>query len=1115
MRSPFTLLLLLVLSSQVFAKQGYYRFPALHNDTLVFTAEGDLWKAPVGVGYAQRLTTHPAEETQAAISNDGSQVAFVANYEGASEVYVMPMLGGLAKRVTYENAGVRLQGWTPSGDILYSRNNGHGSAGNWTLRSIVPSTLVTTDIPLADSVEGVIDSSGNTLYFTQFGLQISGDNALAYNGGARGEIWSFELGSSKEANKLTAKHKGSVRTPMLAKGRIYFISNQSGSDNIWSMKPNGKDQEQHTNYKEWTVRQAKMHQGKISYQLGADIRIFDTSTETSTTQDIKLASDLQQLRAHWDNKPIKYLTSAKQAPANDKVVITARGRVAVASTDGARLVEIATAENSRTRKAMLSIDGKHVYALNDASGEIEIWRYPADGSTEGEQLSKDGNIFRWDIKQSPDGKWLVHDDKNGDLWLLNLETLENSKIHDKEQGIDEITGMTWSPNSNLLAFNSFQVGTTRPRIMLYDINSKRKAFLTSEKYESTSPAFSHDGKWLYFLSNRQFTASPRSPWGDRNLGTVFDRRSQIFALALDKTADFPFQAPNELSSAKEQEKQEKKTADKKAKTDGEASDEEASKEDSSKETSDEKAKEKADKVDWDNLASRLWQVNVPSGNYRNLQVNKDYLYVLDQISEPNSKPVLKAIKIKPASKAKTYLTSVTDYSLSSDGKKMFVRKDGKANDMFIVKAGASFPKSGDNIKVKTSDWKLLIHPQQEWQQIFHDAWLMHRDSLYDENLRGLDWPAIAAKYRPLLSRLTARNELNDIFKQMMGELNVLHSQVGGGDRPTDSAAPTPSYLGARYTVKDGNLSIKQIFQSDVELISRAAPLSKPGVDAQVGDVIVAINGQTLNSEAQLHQLLLNQQGKQVLLELEREGTSLRTIVVPGSSRNDYYQRYRDWVHNNQQKVTNADDKLGYLHMFAMGGGDFADFAREFYAQYKKPGLIIDVRRNRGGNIDSWVIEKLLRRAWSFWQANNGDAGTTNMQQAFRGHLVVLADEYTYSDGETFAAGIKALELGTVIGKQTAGAGVWLSGRNRQSDNGIARVAEYPVFALDGRWITEGTGIAPDVEVNNLPHATFNGKDAQLNAAIKHLQKLIKKKPIKPLKAKPYPKGLKSAEDIID
>ena len=399
MRSPFTLLLLLVLSSQVFAKQGYYRFPALHNDTLVFTAEGDLWKAPVGVGYAQRLTTHPAEETQAAISNDGSQVAFVANYEGASEVYVMPMLGGLAKRVTYENAGVRLQGWTPSGDILYSRNNGHGSAGNWTLRSIVPSTLVTTDIPLADSVEGVIDSSGNTLYFTQFGLQISGDNALAYNGGARGEIWSFELGSSKEANKLTAKHKGSVRTPMLAKGRIYFISNQSGSDNIWSMKPNGKDQEQHTNYKEWTVRQAKMHQGKISYQLGADIRIFDTSTETSTTQDIKLASDLQQLRAHWDNKPIKYLTSAKQAPANDKVVITARGRVAVASTDGARLVEIATAENSRTRKAMLSIDGKHVYALNDASGEIEIWRYPADGSTEGEQLSKDGNIFRWDIKQ--------------------------------------------------------------------------------------------------------------------------------------------------------------------------------------------------------------------------------------------------------------------------------------------------------------------------------------------------------------------------------------------------------------------------------------------------------------------------------------------------------------------------------------------------------------------------------------------------------------------------------------------------------------------------------------------------------------------------------------------
>jgi tricorn protease len=182
--------------------------------------------------------------------------------------------------------------------------------------------------------------------------------------------------------------------------------------------------------------------------------------------------------------------------------------------------------------------------------------------------------------------------------------------------------------------------------------------------------------------------------------------------------------------------------------------------------------------------------------------------------------------------------------------------------------------------------------------------------------------------------------------------------------------------------------------------------------------------------------------------------------------------------------------------------------------YTKHGLIIDVRRNNGGNVDSWILEKLLKRAWSFWKIRDADA-FTNMQQTFRGHLVVLADQFTYSDGETFTAGIKALELGTVIGKKTAGAGVWLTGRNKQTDGGMARVAELPVFAMDGRWITEGTGVSPDIEVDNLPHTTFNGEDAQLQAAITLLKKKMKRDPVKPMKVKPFPKVNVPADDIND
>jgi tricorn protease len=292
---------------------------------LVFTAEGDLWKVTLGEKFAQRLTTHPAEEKEASISADGKWVAYAANYSGTPEVYVIPIQGGLAKRITFENVMIKVHGWSSDSKVLFSYNGRVGPAGNWTLKQVDPTTLITTSIPLADAVEGSIDSEGIILYFTQFGLQISTDNARAYQGGAKGELWKYTLGSNKEATQLTSNHKGSVRTPMIAGERLYFISNQSGSDNIWSMKLNGRDQEQHTQYQDWEVKSARLGSNKIVYQLGADIKIYDIQSDQSSIIDIALTSDYSQLREHWVNKPLKNLTSAKQAGNTKKVVLTARG----------------------------------------------------------------------------------------------------------------------------------------------------------------------------------------------------------------------------------------------------------------------------------------------------------------------------------------------------------------------------------------------------------------------------------------------------------------------------------------------------------------------------------------------------------------------------------------------------------------------------------------------------------------------------------------------------------------------------------------------------------------------------------------------------------------------
>jgi tricorn protease len=1091
MKKALTVLIVCFYGIPALANMGYFRYPDLHENTLVFTAEGDIWLADINSGNTQRLTTHKAEETQASISNDGKQIAYAANYEGATEVYVIPTQGGLPKRVSFENARVRIHGWTDAGEVIYSSNGRVGAPGNWEIVTVHPKTLKTETVPLTDAIDATFDEAESMVYFSRFSLQHSGDNSKIYRGGAIGKLWKFKLDSNKEAEQMILEHKGSIHKPMNYNDKVYFISDASGADNIWSVsKKTGKAQ-QVTNYSDWPVRTANIAEDKIVYQVGADIKSLDLNTQEINDITLKLTSDFPNMREHWLNKPLKHLTSGKLAGDFEKVVLTARGRIAIAGIDKSRLVQVNTPADSRSRQAILSHDGQWVYAINDSSGELEIWQYAADGSNQSKQLTNDGNVFRWNMSLSPDGKWLAHDDKDGNLFLLNTDTGKNKKILEDSFGIFPIDAITWSNNSQLLSISRLHVDNERNQIMLYSLNEDKFETITSLKYDSFAPAFSVDNQWLYFLSNRNFVATPTSPWGDRNMGVQLDRRTLVYAYALKADAKFAFQKPNELMPKEPKEK--------------EVSEGKQSKKD--------KDVKKVDyKVDWKNLKKRLWQLPIDGGNYSQLAINHEYIYLKDRINEPGSKPKLVSIKLEPFAKAKDFTSAMKNFKLSDDGKKIMVQND---KDVFyIVDAGAEFPKEAKDAQVQTGDWQLLINPVQEWKQLFHDTWLMHRDSLFDKNMRGLNWAEVQNKYSPLLNRITDRYELNDVFKQMIGELNTLHSQVRGGDVAIDEKSAKASVLGADLLQTNKGVVIEKIYQHEFDRPDTASPLSQPGVNAQNGDTILKINGLKTPDLASVHLALRNQLNKQVLIELKRKGKSFKSILTPVSTRDNYQLRYNHWVATKKQKVQAENSKIGYLHLQAMGGRDVAHFAREFYDNYDKQGLIIDVRRNRGGNIDSWIIEKLLRRNWMFWQYTNG-AQNKNMQQTFGGHLVVLCDEFTYSDGETFVAGIQALDLATVIGKQTTGAGVWLTGRNRVSDGGMSRVAEFPQYANDGRWVVEGHGVEPDIEVDNLPHATFKGEDAQLQAAINYLNAKMKQEPRKQIKGQKIPNANTPAQDIID
>ncbi|HEY9102970.1 S41 family peptidase [Chitinimonas sp.] len=1083
-----------LLASQVVpaASNGYFRFPTLQGNTLVFTAEGDLWSSDASGGTARRLTSHPAEETRAALSPDGQWVAFSANYDGATEVYVMPLAGGLPKRVSFENTRAFALGWTPQGEVLFSAQHSSGPNSLRVVAAVNPNTLAKRVFPLADANDAVLDDKGENLYFVRFGLATTNDNARHYRGGAMAQLWRYNLKSGAEAERIGPRD-ANLRRPMWWNGQLVVISDADGRDNLWSLRDDGSDARQLTQHRDFDVRSASLNQGKIAYQLGADLHVLDLASLSDRALDIRLSSDFDQQRTRWLDKPLRYMSSSELSPDGERVAVTARGQVTLAGVGPIRRIDIAQPAGSRLAAATLSPDGKWLYAICDASGEEEVWRFPADGSSGGKALTHDGTTQRWNVLPSPDGRWLAHSDKRGRLWLLELASGHNELIDDGGAvGNEEYDALRWSPDSRAIALVRQTSARQLSRIGLYSLDRKHLTWLTSDKYQSGSPTFSPDGKWLWFLSERNFQAPGGGPWGDRNTGAHFSQRSKLYALALQPGNRFPFQAKDELQAGKAAEDKAEAKEDKKE-------EKKADKQESKKDD-----KPKLPAIVFDGLAERLYEVPGVAGNFLDLKSDAKRLYLLEHDGGKRDLKTL-AIENGPA-KLELFASEVNQFALSQDGKKLFYRKAGNdGGDMWIVEAGAKAPADLGKSAVRIGDWGIQVRPREEWRQMFADAWRMHRDSLYDRNMRGVDWSAVRTHYAPLVERVTDRSELDDVLGQMVAEVGSLHSQVAAGDMRRSPESVAVAGLGADLQRTANGWKVSYIYHTERELPGERSPLQSPGVDVQVGDVIVAVNGRSTREARDISDLLLNQAGQQVLLEIKRgDAPSRKVVVVAVNAQRQAALRYTDWEQTRKEAVEKAGQgKLGYLHLRAMGGDDMAGFVREFYGQYDRDGLIIDVRRNNGGNIDSWIIEKLLRRAWAYWAPPAGGS-YTNMQQTFRGHLVVLTDALTYSDGETFAAGIKALKLGPLIGSRTAGAGVWLSDRNNLVDNGRARVAENPQFGVDGSWLIEGVGVVPDIEVENPPHATFLGQDKQLETAIAWLQRKLATEPVPPLQPAAIP-----------
>ncbi|MGD9688799.1 MAG: S41 family peptidase [Phycisphaerales bacterium] len=1123
---------------------GYYRHPTIYRDTIVFVAEGDLWRVGTAGGKATRLTSHLNEELWPAFSPDGAWIAFTGHYEGPPEVYVMPLAGGLPKRLTFDGVRCWVCGWTPDGKIIAATER-FSTLPNFQLTLINPSSGARELVELwqaADGAYGVAPSGGAApLFFTR--LQFQGSSTKRYKGGTAQNLWRWD-GPGSEAIALTPDYAGTSKRAMFRRtpdgGRVYFLTDRDGHMNIWSMRPDGKDLQQHTRHKGFDAQGGSIDDagpgggggGKIVYQLGADLWTLDLATGANAAVPISLDTDLDQMRERWVEKPMEYLTSAAISPDGDRVVMVARGQVFVAPHRQGRIVNVCRDDSIRYRGARFTPDGASLIALSDKSGEIELWKLPANGLGEPEQLTSDGTVLRWDAVPSPDGKLIAHHDKNQALWIYDVSARTSTRIDTTSD--DSFEGLTWSGDSRWLAYtaradNTFQV------VRLYGVDDHRVTQVTTDRYTSYSPAWSADGKWLYFLSDRNLRSLQPSPWGANQPDPYFDESTKVYALGLKPGERWPFQPSDELApkekDRKDSDKEKEKEAGKPAVADGMQPAGEpkadAQPEGDEKGEKSEKGK-KADaparvEIVLEGLSERLYEVPIPSGNYERLQAGKKALFLLSAPMAYERKNSLAAVEIRNEHvELKTLLADVSSYEMSQDRAKLLVRQ---RDSLSIIDASASPPSDMPRKQVSLSGWTLSVVPRVQWRQMFIDSWRLMRDYFYDPAMHGVNWRAMLDKYLPLVERVTTRAELNDLIAQMVGELSALHHFVRGGDQREGPDEIGVAALGGVLERDDaaGGWRITRIYQCEADDPGRVSPLARPEVGAKVGDVIESIDGTPTLSVPDYSMLLRAKAGQQVLLRLKPAqpagaapeapafGEARSVIVVPITQGSENDLRYTDWEYSRRLDVERmGEGKIGYVHLRAMGRGDITSWVKGYYPVFNRDGLIIDVRHNRGGNIDSWILGKLLRKAWFYWSPRVGNPAVWNMQYAFRGHMVVLCNERTASDGEAFSEGFRRLGLGKVIGTRTWGGEIWLSSSNVLVDRGIASAAETGVWGPEGVWLIEGHGVDPDIVVDNLPHATFQGKDAQLEAAITYLQQRMREQPVLP--AVPPAKPDKSFEN---
>jgi tricorn protease len=1079
--------------------------PAVSGDSIAFAYANDLWVARLDGTGVRRLTSHPGVESGPHFSPDGKSLAFTGRYDGNVDVYVVPTVGGVPRRLTFHPNDDVVRGFTPDGTRVLYTSPREVYTRRYTQLFTVPVTGGTEQkLPIPNADQAAWSPDGKKIAYTP--LSQAFQEWKHYRGGRASRLLIYDVATSAVEQIPQPEGRSNDVDPMWLGDSVVFRSDRAGEFNLFSYDTETKQVAQLTSYRDWPILNASEGRGRIIFERGGYLYLFDARERQETRLKIGVAADLVETRPRYA-EGARYIRNASLSPSGARAAFEYRGEIVTVPMEKGDDRNLTQSVAANDRSPAWSPDGKSIAWFTDATGENELRIASQDGRGTPRAIKVAGSGFYDDPRWSPDGSKITYVDNALTLWLLDVAGGTTTKLSQHMMYPGSVDH-AWSPDSKWLAYTK-NTSTNFNTIYLYSVEQQKSFPLTDSLSNAGSPVFDPNGKYLYFTASTD--AGPIvdwfSMWNNDTTGT-----NAMYLAVLSKGVVSPLAKESDEEGAKSNDDESKGIRESREKAGDKKSDDAAD--------PDKKGDKKSDKkpvvvkVELDGLSQRIVAIPLPAGGiYTGIQLGKSgELYYLKRGATnrfDRSQPTLTRYSLTKR-KEETVLEKVSAFEISRDGKRILYRTGGGPGPgtsdpaWFIADLAEKMEPSKQN-RLSIDKVEVKIDPPAEWREIFDEAWRINRDFFYDPHMHGNDWKAVKAKYEVFLPHLAVRQDLQRVMTWMFSELSVGHHRQTAGDTLATSEAIPGGLLGADYAIDNGRYRFAKVYGGLNWNPELRAPLTEPGVDVKSGEYLLAVEGKELRPPEDLYSRFERTAGRIVEITVgpTADGTGSRNVkVVP--VEDEAALRNRDWVERNLRYVTQkTNGRVAYVYVPNTSSAGYEYFRRYFFPQADRQAIIVDERHNGGGQVADYYIDILNRPLISRWATRYG-ADFKSPLASIQGPRVMLIDETAGSGGDLLPWMFRKLELGTIIGRRTWGGLVGILGFPTLMDGATVTAPDLAIWTDEKGWVVENEGVPPDIEIEQTPADVIAGRDPQLDKAIEVLLKQLDSNPPITPKRPPYP-----------